>query len=275
MKKLLLSITCLFLSLMIFATLPNTSSSNIEKTISKYTKEPARDYYLIQIYHCSTAKQIENIDLYLKKTFLPYLHQNGIEKVGVFAPLENDTASDKRLYVWVPFKNIQKLEELDQKIEALDPMGSAAIIHLENADGSLPYTRIEKIISKAFKFQPQYETKLTLTKSSSRIYEYRSYESPTENLHLRKVHMFNEGGEVTLFAQLNFNAIFYSKVIAGSNMPNLIYMTSFNSMEDRNAHWDRFDEAPLWKKISAAPEYLNSVNRNETVLMSARDYADF
>ena len=275
MKKLLLSITCLFLSLMIFATLPNTSSSNIEKTISKYAKEPARDYYLIQIYHCSTAKQIENIDLYLKNTFLPYLHKNGIEKVGVFAPLENDTASDKRLYVWVPFKNIQKLEELDQKIEALDPMGSAAIIHLENADGSLPYTRIEKIISKAFKFQPQYETKSTLTKSSSRIYEYRSYESPTENLHLRKVHMFNEGGEVTLFAQLNFNAIFYSKVIAGSNMPNLIYMTSFNSMEDRNAHWDRFDEAPLWKKISAAPEYLNSVNRNETVLMSTRDYADF
>jgi len=275
MKKLLLSITCLFLSLMIFATLPNTSSSNIEKTISKYTKEPARDYYLIQIYHCSTAKQIENIDLYLKKTFLPYLHKNGIEKVGVFAPLDNDTASDKKLYVWVPFKNIQKLDELDKTIEALDPMGSAAIIHLENADGSLPYTRIEKIISKAFKFQPQYARKSTLTKSSSRIYEYRSYESPTENLHLRKVHMFNEGGEVTLFAQLNFNAIFYSKVIAGSNMPNLIYMTSFNSMEDRNAHWDRFDEAPLWKKISAAPEYLNSVNRNETVLMSARDYADF
>ena len=275
MKKLLLSITCLFLSLMIFATLPNTSSSNIEKTISKYAKEPARDYYLIQIYHCSTAKQIENIDLYLKKTFLPYLHQNGIEKVGVFAPLTNDTASDKRLYVWVPFKNIQKLEELDQKIEALDPMGSAAIIHLENADGSLPYTRIEKIISKAFKFQPQYVRKSTLTKSSSRVYEYRNYESPTEAMHLKKVHMFNEGGEVTLFESLNFNAIFYSKVIAGSRMPNLIYMTSFNSMEDRNAHWKSFGEAPLWKKISAAPEYLNSVNRNETVLMSARDYADF
>jgi len=275
MKKLLLSITCLFVSLMIFATAPNTSSSNIEKNISTFAKEPARDYYLIQVYHCSTAKQIENIDAFLKKTFLPYLHQNGIEKVGVFAPLDNDTATDKRLYVWVPFKNIQKLDELDQKIEALDPMGTAAIIHLENADGSLPYTRIEKIITRAFKFQPQYVTKSTLTKSSSRVYEYRSYESPTEAMHLKKVHMFNEGGEVTLFANLNFNAIFYSKVIAGSSMPNLIYMTSFNSMEDRNAHWKSFGEAPLWKKISAAPEYLNTVNRNETVLMSAREYADF
>ncbi len=275
MKKLLLSITCLFVSLMIFATVPNTSISNIEKAISKFAKEPARDYYLIQVYHCSTSKQIENIDVFLKNTFLPYLHQNGIEKVGVFAAVDNDTATDKRLYVWVPFKNIQKLDELDQKIEALDPMGTDAIIHLENADGSLPYTRIEKIITRAFKFQPQYVTKSTLTKSSNRIYEYRSYESPTEAMHLRKVHMFNEGGEVTLFESLNFNAIFYSKVIAGSNMPNLIYMTSFNNMEDRNTHWKSFVEAPLWKKISVAPEYLNSVNRNETVLMSARDYADF
>ena len=275
MKKLLLSITCLLTSLMIFANVSNTPISNFEKVISILKSEPARDYYLIQVYHCTTSKQIENIDAFLKNTFLPYLHQNGIEKVGVFAPLDNDTAADKRLYVWVPFKNIQKLEELDQKIEALDPMGNAAIIHLENADGSLPYTRIEKIISKAFKFQPQYERKSSLTKSSSRLYEYRSYESPTEAMHLKKVHMFNEGGEVTLFESLNFNAIFYSKVIAGSRMPNLIYMTSFNSMEDRNANWKSFGEAPLWKKISAAPEYLNSVNRNETVLMSARDYADF
>ncbi len=275
MKKLLLSITCLFASLMIFATVPNTTSANIEKAISTFAKEQARDYYLIQIYHCSTTKQITNIDAFLKNTFLPYMHENGIKKVGVFAPVDNDTATDKKLYVWVPFKNIQKLDELDQKIEALDPMAKAAIIHLENADGSLPYTRIEKIITRAFKFQPEYITKSSLTKSSNRIYEYRSYESPTEAMHLRKVHMFNEGGEVTLFESLNFNAIFYSKVIAGSNMPNLIYMTSFNNMEDRNTHWKSFVEAPLWKKISVAPEYLNSVNRNETVLMSARDYADF
>ena len=275
MKKLLLSITCLFVSLMIFANVSTATISNIEKTISISKNDPARDYYLIQVYHCSTAKQIANIDAFLKNTFLPYIHENGIQKLGVFAPLDNDTASDKRLYVWVPFKNIQKLDELDQKIEALDPMGNAAIIHLETADGSLPYTRIEKIITRAFKFQPQYVTKSTLTKSSSRVYEYRSYESPTEAMHLKKVHMFNEGGEVTLFESLNFNAIFYSKVIAGSSMPNLIYMTSFNNMEDRNAHWKSFGEAPLWKKISAAPEYLNTVNRNETVLMSARDYADF
>jgi len=260
MKKLLLLITFSFLVLVNFAAAP---------------KNLPRDYYLIQVFHCSKTTQIENIDAYLKSTLLPYLHQNGISKVGVFAPIDNDTAVDKRLFVWIPLKSINEVEALDQKIEKLNPMGQDAVIHLENADSSLPYNRIEKILTKAFKFQPQYATKTSLTKSSSRIYEFRSYESATEDMHLRKVHMFNEGGEVTLFAKLNFNAIFYSKVIAGSRMPNLIYMTSFNNMDDRNEHWKAFSADPLWKKISVAPEYLKTVNRNETILMSARDYADF
>lgn len=242
---------------------------------SQKSKKGDREFYLIQIYHCSSNQQIQGIDTYLQNTYLPYLHQSGIEKVGVFAPITNDTAADKKLYVWIPMHSLNVLDKLDQGIEKLDPFGKNEIVDLENADSSLPYTRIERIVSKSFIDQPKFEKNTSLTKSVDRIYEYRSYESPTENAHLRKVHMFNEGGEVTLFANLNFNAIFYSKVIAGSRMPNLIYMTSFNNMEDRNAHWKSFVDAPLWKKISAAPEYLNSVNRNETVLMSARDYADF
>ena len=242
---------------------------------AKPPKTAPRDYYLIQIYHCSSDKQIENIDAYLKNTLLPFLHQNGISKVGVFAPIANDTAVDKRLFVWMPLKSINEIDELDQQIEKLDPMGEEALIHLENADSSLPYNRIEKILTHAFKNHPQYATKSNLTKTSSRVFEYRSYESPTEDMHLRKVHMFNEGGEVNLFASLNFNAVFYSKVIAGSRMPNLIYMTSFNNMEDRNEHWKSFTADPFWKKLSAAKEYLKTVSKNETILMNARDYADF
>jgi hypothetical protein len=52
-------------------------------------------------------------------------------------------------------------------------------------------------------------------------------------------------------------------------------MTSFNDMNDRNAHWDAFKQDPTWKKISTAKEYLKIVNRNETILMKAKAYADF
>ncbi|MEY4279002.1 MAG: hypothetical protein RL377_1006 [Bacteroidota bacterium] len=239
------------------------------------SKTSSREFYLIQIYHCNNAQQIQGVDAYLQNTYLPYLHKSGIKKVGVFAPLVNDTATDKKLYVWMPISSLKVLDHLDQGIEALDPFVKNSIVDLEFADSSLPYNRIERIITKSFKFQTQFEKTTSLTKSPDRIYEYRSYESPTENAHLRKVHMFNEGGEITLFKRLNFNAIFYSKVIAGDRMPNLIYMTSFNNMEDRDAHWKAFVASPEWQSISNMPKYAKAINRNETVLMTARNYADF
>lgn len=256
----------IFLSILALASL-KTWSSPVNKT--------EREFYLIQIYHCNSISQINGVDAYLKNTYLPYLHKMGIEKIGVFAPIDNDTASDKRIYVWLPMPNLNTLDLLDQDVEKLDPMTKNALVDLENQDGSLPYTRVERIITKSFIDQPKYEKTSSLIKSTSRIYEYRSYESPTENMHLRKVHMFNQGGEVVLFKRLNFNAIFYSKAIAGARMPNLIYMTSFNNMEDRNEHWKAFGASPEWQSISNMPKYMNSVNRNETVLMYARDYADF
>ena len=245
------------------------------KTWSYPTDKNEREFYLIQIYHCNSTQQINGVDAYLKNTYLPYLHKTGIGKVGVFSPIDNDTLTDKRIYVWFPMASLNTLDKLDQEIEKLDPMTKNPIVDLENADGSLPYSRVERIITKSFIDQPKYVKESNLTKSANRIYEYRSYESPTENMHLRKVHMFNQGGEVVLFKRLNFNAIFYSKAIAGARMPNLIYMTSFNNMEDRNEHWKAFVASPEWQSISNMPKYMNSVNRNETVLMYARDYADF
>ena len=64
---------------MIFATVPNTSSSNSKEAILNIEKEQARDYYLIQIYHCSTVKQIENIDLYLKNYCYLWLYHSPLK----------------------------------------------------------------------------------------------------------------------------------------------------------------------------------------------------
>ena len=43
-------------------------------------------------------------------------------------------------------------------------------------------------------------------------------------MHKKPCTMFNEGGEIRLFARLNFNAVFYGDVLAGDRMPNLMYM---------------------------------------------------
>ena len=138
----------IFLSILALASL-KTWSSPVNKT--------EREFYLIQIYHCNSASQINGVDAYLKNTYLPYLHKMGIKKIGVFAPIDNETASDKRIYVWLPIPNLNTLDLLDQDVEQLDPMTKNALVDLENQDGSLPYTRVERIITKSFIDQPKYE----------------------------------------------------------------------------------------------------------------------
>jgi hypothetical protein len=110
---------------------------------------------------------------------------------------------------------------------------------------------------------------------SERVYELRSYESASDNLYRNKVQMFNEGGEVALFKRLGFNAIFYGDVVAGSKMPNLVYMTSFNSMSDRNAHWDVFRNDPEWKSLSGNPIYQHNVSKADIILTRAAPYSDY
>jgi hypothetical protein len=88
------------------------------------------------------------------------------------------------------------------------------------------------------------------------------------------VHMFNEGGEIPLFKRLEFNAVFYADVINGSHMPNLMYMTSFENMAEREAHWKAFFADDAWKKLVVLPEYQHNVSKAEIFLLHATDYSE-
>jgi hypothetical protein len=87
--------------------------------------------------------------------------------------------------------------------------------------------------------------------------------------------MFNEGGEVVLFNRLQFNAVFYSEVIAGAHMPNLIYMTTFNNKAERDEHWKNFVNDTTWKRISVMPEYLNTVSKADIFFLRPTDFSDY
>ena len=77
----------------------------------------------------------------------------------------------------------------------------------------------------------------------------RSYESATEAKAVKKIEMFNQGGEIDLFKSLNFNAVFYGEVLVGSHKPNLMYMTTFADMESHDEHWKAFTTHPDWLKL--------------------------
>jgi len=63
-------------------------------------------YYEIKIYRIDQASQAATIDNYLKDAFIPALHRAGISKVGVFKPVETDTAYGKLIYVFILIKQL-------------------------------------------------------------------------------------------------------------------------------------------------------------------------
>jgi hypothetical protein len=234
-----------------------------------------KDFYEIKIYQLRSDSQIARVDSFLKDAYLPALHKAGIEKVGVFKPIANDTAKIKLLYVFIPLKSLEQFYTLPATLEKDATLATAGKNYWEAAYKNVPYQRMETVLLEAFPMHPNFEVPALTSSTKDKVYELRSYEGPTEKLYASKVKMFNAGGEIALFKRLGFNAVFYASVLAGSHQPNLMYMTSFENMEARNAHWKTFGSDPEWKKLSAMPEYLNTVSYNDTKLCHATDYSDF
>ncbi len=235
----------------------------------------APSYYQLTVYNFKTSNQEKLIDEYLQSALLPALKEMGTKTVGVFKPLSNDTAAIKQVYVLRTIKDLKQLERENQKLQKDQSFFTSAGNYWSASSKSPAYARMENIIIKAFDVAQKMTMPNLQSPKQEHIYELRSYEGASERLYNNKVEMFNEGGEVALFARLNFNAVFYGEVVAGSKMPNLVYMTSFENKEARDAHWNSFRDDPEWKKIAAMPKYQGNVSRSDIILMKAAPYSDF
>ena len=238
-------------------------------------KAPASEYYQLTTYHCKTAEQVAVTSTYLKDIYLPALHKSGLSNIGVFSAIENDTVVDKRMYVLIPFSSMEKFEKFTQAITAGTLVKNDVGTYADAAFNKPPFEREETVLLKSFKDMLHLKKPELSTPRSERVYELRSYESSTEKLYHQKVKMFNEGGEVKLFDKLHFNAVFFAEVIAGSHMPNLMYMTSFDNKTIRDEHWKNFVADSTWKRISTMPEYLNTVSKADIFFLRATEFSDF
>lgn len=232
-----------------------------------------RQFYQIKIYHLKTAAQETVVDNYLEKAFLPALHRAGIKQAGVFKPVTADTA-DIRIYVFIPFQSLEQFAGLDKTLQSDKTLQTNGAEYTDAAWNNTLYTRIESILLQAFPGMPVLEAPSLQAPKSERVYELRSYEGPTEKYYVNKVKMFNTGDEIGIFKNLNFNAVFYASVISGSRMPNLMYMTTFNNKEDRDAHWKAFGADAKWKSLSAMEEYAHNVSKSDILFLRPTNYSD-
>lgn len=235
---------------------------------------PKREFYEIKIYHLKNADQESRVEAFLKDAYIPAAHRAGIKNVGVFKPVATDTMAGKLIYVLTPLKSLDQILSLPKTLDKDAAYVSAGKDYIDANYKNPPYARFESIVLQAFTSAPML-TKPNLTgPKSQRVYELRSYEGHTEKIYQNKVKMFNDGGEVPLFARLGFNGVFYGEVIAGSHMPNLMYMTTFEDKASRDAHWKSFSEDAEWNKLKVNPEYQNNVSKNTSFFLYPTEYSD-
>ncbi len=215
------------------------------------------------------------MDKYLKEAYLPGLKKLGIDNIGVFKPKLNETDSIQKTYVLIPFSAIEQFLTLKDKLTEDKEYLNAGSEYINASHERPPYHRMETLLLKAFQGMPELHVPDFNNPRSERVYELRSYESPTEQYNKNKLEMFNGGGEINLFDRLGFNAVFYGEVIFGAKMPNLMYMTTFSDQASREKHWDTFRNAPEWKELSARSIYKNNVSHIDINFLYPTEYSDY
>jgi len=240
-------------------------------------KNQKKDFYQITIYNLKSNEQVQAVDHYLKNVYLPAMHRAGINKIGVFKPIANDTAQVKKIYVLIPFQSLTAWQKLPEILGKDVTYQSSSKEYTDAAADKKPFERVESILLEAFPVHLHLELPHLKSSVSERIYELRSYESPTEHLQFKKINMFNAGGEIQLFNRLGFDPVFYGKVLSGGRMPNFMYMPVFDGLPQRDAQWKKFGDDPQWKDISTRPENENkvSVSHIDSIIMRSATYSDF
>jgi len=212
----------------------------------------SREFYQIRRYSMQSGPQSALTEHYISDALIPALTRRGMGPIGAF---HLDFGPETpQTYVLIPGPSVEALATLDLELakdadflKAADPFWNAPAT--ANA-----FLRVEYSLLAAFEGWPKLTPPAAAATKAKRIYQLRTYESPSYRDHVRKVEMFNNG-EFDIFKAAGFNLVFFGDTIVGSRMPNLTYMLSVPDAAAMDTHWDSFRNNPDWKKLSADPKY--------------------
>lgn len=216
-------------------------------------KSTACDYYELRFYQLTNASNLRLMHSFLRDAAIPALNRLGIEPVGVFNTVVGPISPS--LHVLLPHRSMESVATLEERLRTDDQFVKNGAEFL-NAPASNPvYISYESSLMKAFGCHPR----ITAPPKGKRMFELRTYESSSKNYNLNKVEMFCSG-EVDIFIRSGFHPVFFGEKLIGERMPNLTYMLSIGSMEEREKAWAAFSSDPQWKKLTSSPKFSPGPN---------------
>ncbi|HEY1903902.1 MAG TPA: NIPSNAP family protein [Terracidiphilus sp.] len=225
-------------------------AGNVEAKAEPVTS--SRDFYQIQRYMLQSGPQTKVTESYFSDALIPALARMGMGPVGAFRL--DFGAQTPVFYLLIPSSSAQGLAELD--LHLVDDASFLKVAEpFWNATAAAPaFGRVESSLLAAFTGWPKITPPPSSATKSKRIFQLRTYESPSYGEHARKVEMFHSG-EFDIFVKAGCKPVFFGDTLIGSRMPNLTYMLSFADQAELEAGWKAFSSDPDWKKLSASPRY--------------------
>ena len=213
---------------------------------------PRREFYMLCRYNLLNGNQLKLTESYFSNALIPALARLGLGPVGAFKlDIGPETPS---YYLLIPGTAVESLVELDLRLpedaeflKGADPFWNATSV-------APAFQRVEISLLVAFEGWPKLTPPASAATKARRIFQLRTYESPSSGEHVRKVEMFHSG-EFEIFKNAGIHPVFFGDTLIGSRMPNLTYMLSFADMAELEAKWDVFRNDPAWKKLSSNPRY--------------------
>jgi hypothetical protein len=209
----------------------------------------ARDFYELRRYLFDTPEQRKGFDTFMSEAAIPALNRLGIKPVGVFYS-EKETSS---VYVLLRAKTLDALATATQRLLADTEFQTKGAALLDAPADAPAFKRMESSLMVSFTGMPELETP---AKGPDRVFQLRTYESPSVKTGQKKIEMFNVA-EITIFRKVGLNPVFFGETLVGAKMPNLTYMLGFDDMAAMGNGWKNFGGNPDWRKLSTKPEYAD------------------
>ncbi|MGQ9505974.1 MAG: NIPSNAP family protein [Thermogutta sp.] len=215
----------------------------------------------LRCYQIATSEKRDRLESFLGAVAIPVWNGMGIKPVGVFRYLEGE---DPSLFVLLPHNSC---ETVIQEMATLlgDPRSQAEGKNvLYDAFEDPTYQRVESSLLLAFDGVPKVEIPTTV---ETRVFQLRIYESHNLTKHVKKVEMFNTGGELDIFRRCKMNPVFFGQALVGSKLPNLTYMLGFDNIDAQKQAWAAFLKDPQWIELRDKPEYAQTVSNITNILL--------
>ncbi|MFL6414641.1 MAG: NIPSNAP family protein [Bryobacteraceae bacterium] len=231
-----------------------------------------REYYELRRYQLRSGPEPKLVEKYMAESFIPALNRIGLKPVGAFTvTLGPQTPA---LYVLIPSTSLDLLTSAESRLSGDEEYMRTGSAFLSAPAKEPAYERLESSLMIAFEGWPKLVVPPVTAQKGKRIYQLRTYESPSYKAHRNKVKMFHSG-EFEIFHRAGFWQVFYGETLIGSRLPNSTYMLSYPDLGELNAKWDAFFSDPQWKKLAASPEfnYEATVSNVTNLILAPASYS--